>query len=927
MTDQSKLKPWELDWSGTSAQQAEPDTRKPWELDWSKKPADLEPFDPYLTTPETERSRPQPVRGGQVAPEFGLQEIGGYEPEEFAKEPPAPKPDQPRAWVDDAREKVLQARGFARGVDYHTGVNDVLFRAGYGRMETDDERDNWLTMNVGKDGWAKDGKGRRILTRAGRERAGIPGNAPLAIESVDFTRGDIAETVGDIGPVLGAGIAAGVATGGLGTIPAMAISGGASALAHLADEAIEQAQGYNLQSGGEVAQAAIGEGLASGIGEGVTRGAQVVGRFALGPYRHPEGWLNPFSPKGPAVSRIDPERIALMNKSLASGYMPSPAAVQGSKGLLWPRLEAAARFFGASTEEANARAAMAGRSAMLRPYAATTPSAAGEAAEAKVKTLAAGADDAVRNATERVAREVDTAGMDLQSSLGRAVSAEDAGRGVQESIRNARRQFADEAQRAFSEWESANPHPVSTAPLKQMAQSWLDRLPSEVITADDGTTTRRAIGALSPDGVEKIRAVMRLPDEMPVGELQNMRAFLREASYDPDFLPGVPKKITRDLLRATDEAMEGTGLAELNAWYRQGISQFDDARILRITRDAGKAGAIDAEDVASYLFKPNKTALVRKVRGIVGDEQWNALRRAHFDQMIDGAAGADGAVDSARLWAQTNRLSQGGTLDEIYGAGKAREIREYSRALLAADDKFPVDEVRGASSLADALKARVRAIDQQKALLENRFVDRLTSREYEPETLTNLLLSKDRSRLIDQAKAILGEGSDEWKAIQAAAARRLLNNMVTPAHRAKDVLTAEISAPALRKAIDDVGPEAIEKILGPMFRENLEDFTQQLAFSLQVPSLMGGSIMTSAIALRPTKHIGKIGELLSLKFLLTKPWFIKFMTEGYEAKKTRIVASQVARIMIQGATHMRPDVQQGIVDPLTDETVGVPEPE
>jgi hypothetical protein len=80
----------------------------------------------------------------------------------------------------------------------------------------------------------------------------------------------------------------------------------------------------------------------------------------------------------------------------------------------------------------------------------------------------------------------------------------------------------------------------------------------------------------------------------------------------------------------------------------------------------------------------------------------------------------------------------------------------------------------------------------------------------------------------------------------------------------------------------------------------MQDFSNVLSIALTKQSVGAGAIMTSAIALRPFSHVGKILELGIIQQISRSPAFIKWMTEGYSAKTARLIADNMARITAQG---------------------------
>ena len=158
-----------------------------------------------------------------------------------------------------------------QGVDYNQGLQDIgnFSRFGYGRMETDQERANYLTQKVGKDTFRKDPLGRFILTQKGRDSLGMGKGPEVSIDEEGLSWGDVKEFMGQAAVPTAAGIGAALTFSGVGTIPGILIAGAAAASAKALDEAVESAQGLQDQSFGDVMRESAYEGVFSMAGEGV----------------------------------------------------------------------------------------------------------------------------------------------------------------------------------------------------------------------------------------------------------------------------------------------------------------------------------------------------------------------------------------------------------------------------------------------------------------------------------------------------------------------------------------------------------------------------------------------------------------------------------------------------------------------------------
>jgi hypothetical protein len=172
------------------------------------------------------------------------------------------------------------------GVDYSTGVDSVggFSRFQFGRMDTKEEKENYLESVVGKDGFRSDALGRLLLTQKGRKTLGMGEGPDLAIDEEGLSFSDVKDFVGSSGIPIAAAIGTGILTSGLGwlaAIPAVALSGFGG---KLIDEAIETNEGLQRQNSGEILRDATFEGLFAAGGEGFGRAISgLFGKLLKGP--------------------------------------------------------------------------------------------------------------------------------------------------------------------------------------------------------------------------------------------------------------------------------------------------------------------------------------------------------------------------------------------------------------------------------------------------------------------------------------------------------------------------------------------------------------------------------------------------------------------------------------------------------------------
>ena len=172
------------------------------------------------------------------------------------------------------------------GVDYRTGLDSVagFSRFQFGRMDTDEEKSNYLKTVVGDEGFRVDALGRHILTQDGRTKLGLGEGRELAVDEEGFSFNDVKEFAGATALPIIAGTGAAIAASGVGFVPGMLIVGAATAGGKLLDEGIEAAEGLQMQSLTDIARDSAIEGAFGAAGEGVGRGiSKLFGRIIKGP--------------------------------------------------------------------------------------------------------------------------------------------------------------------------------------------------------------------------------------------------------------------------------------------------------------------------------------------------------------------------------------------------------------------------------------------------------------------------------------------------------------------------------------------------------------------------------------------------------------------------------------------------------------------
>ena len=208
---------------------------------------------------------------------------------------------KPEDWQNLPIDLLEQARNIAylqtpnqeKGFDYTSGVGSTkndgtkFSRFTLSRLDTNTEKEDYLNLTVGYDGWTTDKFGRYALTQKGLELLGEPALLPnekgrVIDEYQGYTKYDWVDAAPHIiqaaPPVV-----ASVALAPYGTVIGLLGTGVVGAGSYLGDELIEYAQGWSNQSAESIAYMAGQYALYNTLGEGVARALRPVGRLISDP--------------------------------------------------------------------------------------------------------------------------------------------------------------------------------------------------------------------------------------------------------------------------------------------------------------------------------------------------------------------------------------------------------------------------------------------------------------------------------------------------------------------------------------------------------------------------------------------------------------------------------------------------------------------
>lgn len=546
------------------------------------------------------------------------------------------------------------------GVDYTQGLQDIgkFSRFGYGRMETDEGRANYLRRAVGEGGFRKDALGRFVLTKQGRQNLGMGEGPEISIDEEGLSWGDFKEFLGQSGMPLAAGIGAGLMASGVGIVPGALISAAAAGGAKLLDEGIEYAQGLQDQTFNDVMRDAAVEAAFSGAGEvGGRLISKGIGRLIKGP-------AGEFGEAERAKIRaaLDAGARPTLAGVTSQDFRPALKLIQGFSEAVFPNAAAARSNLDVILKE------IEGMRIIDRPRLDDL----GDALRSNIDQQFATANEKLLNA-EKYLDDV------LQKDLNKAAASLRKDGVVPQDLFDVLRL----RKTVFDQnYDSLINDPLNalngqkfifTGRLKESLSRIIEESPADVAA----TNFARQINALD-DYVEykdiarirtAVREVMqnpRMANDVSTGSLVGLKDALTDTLEDAErFVFNASRGPVR-ILEQGDRVVNLDGVTaqfsdlggaldfmrRANSLYRDVMRRFDNLTTLGITKSA-QSGLINENYVLTSILKPNNPEILdqvlKAVRGTKFVEGLPEGARTARRQLIGGKTLAEAKEELARL--------------------------------------------------------------------------------------------------------------------------------------------------------------------------------------------------------------------------------------------------------------------------------------
>lgn len=201
----------------------------------------------------------------------------------------------------------------------------------------------------------------------------------------------------------------------------------------------------------------------------------------------------------------------------------------------------------------------------------------------------------------------------------------------------------------------------------------------------------------------EIRDLERLAGskEMEFDEVHKLRSWFRHGidynDMTPDMRTGALKlfeKKINTLLHDTEARPELKTAVEMldraDAFYKQEIPFFNDEMITGVINALKSGVGANPEALAKILFDPNRTAALRRVRSIVGENLWNAVQSAHVNDMLMKSRTIDGRIDATKFAQFVHDDVKNNLISTAYTPQVARQVTAIAQDVAKLEGKLPI---------------------------------------------------------------------------------------------------------------------------------------------------------------------------------------------------------------------------------------------
>lgn len=836
--------------------------------------------------------------------------------------------------------------GLNPDADYKTGTN-WLARRDFQAADTVGEKQKALKKYFPDAQVTTDSKGNFLIQRPGDTQ-------PMEVMGDNFW-GNLAAGVAAHPLETAGGIAGSIMTGGAGILPAAAMAGTGAAVGYGADELIKKARGLSDKTPSELSRGLTGAEASSAFGEA---GARTLVRAAKGGL--PE-----------IITGADAETKEMINKLVSLQGSPEfRTAAPSMKASQWkvalgenlagkfsapntrPVLLAMQEYLERQGDKSTAAAVKqvlnqefssnATEAALTRPVQASIDAATNEAAAA----------------TTGARRSAQTSLKDVMGRL--AQPAADLAGAVRGDILDARKALSTQYQQAYGKISEGlgDKAIIQTHGVAKAASDVLKALPKSEIEEIPGAATADLVGFGSAGGpgpgattggkpiltssqfLKDLGDLAKLDDPKSLKEMAAIRTKLMDMAEIRDLLPATEKHQYQELVKSVSEAIETASKSlpndvdrklvkqwlTTNSEYAKDIAKFDDADLVRLTKQAGKSGSLDVEDLARFTSR--KPSDVARIYRMLKPETQQKLARAVMDEMVGTATSKDlTGISGKTLLAQVQQRQP--VMKQIFGKD-ADAILAAAKKLAAAGGDLPTTKLTP-GGFRTIVERAAKAADLRNVYLGKNYLEALAD---EARTLGPEAAAARKTELSDaavmsylhtpQAERAGGKSAaayliepgnnarleaalryyakarkdaarlpggtsptstpPEIELLKSAFRKRILGGMLNTGEGVTE--KTAMSGVGIRKALTEFTDFQKRSLLNPGEVEDLQALSRFVDFAFpkgahQMSAELAGGMVKSGIPYK-ARAIARFGSAIFSAYILTRPQTIKWLVNGIE---------------------------------------------
>lgn len=446
---------------------------------------------------------------------------------------------------------------------------------------------------------------------------------------------------------------------------------------------------------------------------------------------------------------------------------------------------------------------------------------------------------------------------------------------------------------------------------------------------------RETIPALNRgDILAKLGGLKRLPDNMTLDEVRNVRRAINDLIEAGQSLPDVPTrhlvKLANSLTESMSDAVRGLPSGELkdklaraNKFYRENNGQYRESGIADLFRPTDAPGYVgDAEVVRRIVANGGNPDALFQAKRVLGDAspEYAQLKRMALEAVYDTTLlDLDGKMASASAIVDRITRLDKSVRKELFddvAIANLSAVQSLAKHLGKGEIDLEVFKtaLAGKTKLYQALDKARKAFQDQRRVFNNKVMQPFLRGEGDvtaiaPEDFVHKWLGLAS---VDQTKEAMNLIAREDQALMSKIRRKTIQDIFQSAARApkgEDILrniegdaTAMVSAKSMYNAVykDPAAVAKYKAVLGPTTMQNLEDYLKfeiaretKNAIGKNAGGLVGGNITADILSGSP-QGIVRAGKFRLAAAILNSPLPLRYLGSNVEIPDITTITPLIA---------------------------------